>query len=133
MNKKHLNPATVKKWCGSFSVDILAGWEKGIGPQRKVGGRLYEHWPPEHFSASRADAWSLGYKEGQRYKLAELVRSVHFVAYNREGNQVVIRLKGWSAKRGTVVTRLEKQGCAGDVNVYYFEGSELKRTVRCGI
>lgn len=58
---------------------------------------------------------------------------MQFVAYNREGDQVVIRLKGWSAKRGAIVTRLEKQGCAGDVNVYYFEGSELKRTVRCGI
>lgn len=133
MNKKNLNPAVITKWCGAFNVDILAGWEKGIGPKRKVGGRLYEHWPPEHLGASRATDWRLGYKEGQRYKLAELARSVHFVAYGREGNQVTIRLKGWSAKRGTVITRLENQGCAGDVNVYYFEGSELKRTVKCGI
>ena len=133
MDAKHTARETLERYCAYVNVDVLSGWEKGIGPKRKVCGRLYDHWPPEHLTGQRYADWMIGYKAVQRYRKTDMSKSVHFVAYNKQDEQVVVRLKGWSAKRGQVLSRLEKQGCAGDVMVYYFDGSDIKRTVKCGI
>lgn len=127
------NHAEIARWCGSLNVDVVSGWEKGIGPLRRVGRRLADHWPPDHLEGARFSEWMRGYEAAKRYKAACLTKSVHFVGTRTDGQDVVLRFKGWSASRRAIVTRLEGQGCVGEVAVYYFEGSELKRTVRCGI
>lgn len=129
----HTEFATVSAWCDRPNVDVLAGWEKGIGPLQREGRKLFDHTPPSHLTGQRYADWTRGYEAGKRYRQAYLVKVVHFVGQDKTGKQVVLRFKGWSVKRGTIIARLEKQGCSGDVNVYYFQGSELKRTVRRGI
>jgi hypothetical protein len=134
MDPKHTSPETVKKHCGgAFNTDILAGWEKGVGPQRKIGGRLYDHWPPEHLEGKRRDDWFWGYRCGKDYRRLYMRRAVHFTAYDQAGEAVTIVRNGWGVRRGQIVSRLEKMGCAGDVMVYYFEDCKIVRTVKCGI
>lgn len=134
MDAIHTSVETVSEHCGYINVDVLAGWEKGIGPRRRVAGRFCDHWPPEHLGGTRYNDWMTGYRSGQRYRESVLSnKSMHFVAYDKNDNQVVVRRKGWNTPRGTVVSQLAKRGCAGDVLVYYFESSKIKRTVKCGI
>lgn len=129
----HSDIKTIAFWCGQPNVDVIAGWEKGLGPRQRIGRKLFDYSPPAHLTGQRFVDWSQGYQAAQRYRKAYLVKAVHFVGEDASGARTVLRFKGWSAKRGTIVSRLEKLGCRGDVMVYYFEGSELKRTVQCGI
>ena len=63
----------------------------------------------------------------------KLLRTVHYVGENEKGSVNGV-YKGWSVRRGRVVTKLiDKHGCYGDVYFYYFEGSKIVRTVKCGI
>ncbi|HGW5539048.1 hypothetical protein ACWJKU_00385 (plasmid) [Methylocaldum sp. MU1018] len=130
---KHMLPEVVEKHCGRINTDILSGWEKGIGPMRKVGGRLRDHYAPEHLNGQRYWDWKTGYDEGKRYKAIYMRKCVHFSGWNADG-EVVIRRTGWSVPRGEIVTQMERKGCSGDVTVYYFnENGEIVRTVKCGI
>lgn len=130
----HVARETIERHCGRWDVDILSGWEKGIGPKRRVGCRLYDHSPPDHLTGERYADWMLGYRRGQEYREKMLQqREIHFVGKTRDGEEVVIRRKGWSSDRGRIITQMARRGVLGDVWVFYFEKGDLVRQVRCGI
>lgn len=118
---------------GYFSVDVLTGWEAGLKGKERIGRRLFDRVPPDHFQGQRRRDWYAGHRGALRYRdRIEAARSVSFVGECKDG-QVTISRKGWSVKRGEIVTRLERAGCYGDVMVFYWEGSKIVRTIRCGI
>lgn len=127
----HTDIATIDAWCPKASVDTREGWKIGIGPRRRQGGQLDERQPPEHLSGARRQDWLDGYDAGRRYKHCAMVKTVQFKAKRYDGVDVVVSLKGWTAKHGTIQRRLRAQGCSGQVTASYFEGGELKRTVKC--
>lgn len=133
MDAKHLSHETIREHVGRINTDVVSGWEKGVGPRRKVGGRLYEHWPPEHLPDGRRADWMEGYRAGKAYRDRWMRKSVMFHGYRADGSSLTVTRRGWGAKRGQVLAQMEKMGIASDVTASYFEGGELKRTVRCGI
>ena len=132
MDPKHISPETVTHHCIRVNVDVMAGWEKGVGPRRKEGGRLYDHSAPDHLTGQRWDDWMMGYRNGKQYRKVSMRRAVYFTGTNDQGT-VEMSFSGWSMPRGRVVTRMIEQGCHGDVYVSYMDGGEVKRTVTCGI
>lgn len=136
MSSEHTSVETIRKHVGAWNTDIASGWETGLLGKRRVGGRLFERYPPDHLykpeNAKRLDDWRRGMAAAKTYRERVIPqRETHFVGKNKEGDVVVVR-KGWVA-RGPVVTQLQNRGCGGDVMVFYFEGSKIKRTVQCGI
>lgn len=127
----------IKDRCGRWSSDIELGWTAGLQGKYRIrpGGKLLSRPAPDHFyearNHSRLEDWLLGRTEGENYRATHLSKATHFVGQNAHGEVVIIR-KGW-VSRGPVVSRMERQGCFGDVRVYYFLDTELKRTVTCGI
>lgn len=120
----------VTEHVGRFNTDVLTGWEAGLLGKQRIGGRLYQRFPPEHLQGQRLLDWIAGYEGGLRYK-AWRHRMTHFVGQGPNGEIRVVR-KGWVA-RGPVVTQLERAGARGDVLVFYFEDGKLIRQVNCGI
>lgn len=121
---------------GRCNTDILAGWDVGLMGKQRLGHGLVRRFPPDHLyepqNQARLRDWNEGYEAAQKYKTVYLQRVVHYLGENSSG-PVRGKLKGWSCNRGHIVSRLEKQGCFGDVTFLYFEGSEVKRTHNCGI
>lgn len=118
---------------GRFTTDVLVGWEAGTQGKQRIGGKLFDRHPPDYFVGSRLSDWYAGYKAGLTYHGEKASRrTVVFVGENAEG-QVIVHRKGWGARRGEVVTQMERKGCYGDVTVMYWEGSKIVRTVNCGI
>lgn len=137
MDPKHTSIETITKAVGRWNTDIAAGWEIGLQGKQRIGRRLFERRPPEHLlepqNGRRLMDWTTGFKGAQEYRKFKLCREVYFTGTKADGSEVVITRKGWSVKRGQVVTQLEKQGCAGTVLVLYFEGAKVIRRVNCGI
>ena len=127
---------TITREVGRWSLDVAAGWEIGLLGKRRAAGRLYDRMPPEHFlepkNGARLIDWLAGRDRAMDYRRYALARTVHFTGMRPDG-PIIIKRKGWSVDRGVVLTRLEQQGCFGDVFVHYFERGNLARTVRCGI
>ena len=118
---------------GRFNTDVLVGWEAGTQGKRRIGGKLYDRHPPDYYVGPRRDEWYAGYKGGLALR-EETARNrmVVFVGENAKGPLTITR-KGWGARRGEVVTQMERKGCYGLVCVFYWEGSKVVRTVNCGI
>lgn len=129
---KNTEQTLIIKAVGYINVDVLSGWETGLKGKHRVAGRLFQRHAPEHLTGDRLIDWLKGRDAAARYRALRLAKRTQFVGTKRDGEQVLIQLKGW-VSRGPVITRMEQMGCMGDVNVYLFLGSELKRTVRCGI
>jgi hypothetical protein len=118
---------------GRFNTDVLVGWEAGQQGKQRIGGRLFDRCPPEHFLGLRCDDWRSGYRAGLAEKEHEASRrEVTFAGVNQDGG-VVVRRKGWGVPRGQVVTQMERRGCYGLVLVQYWNGSTVVRTVHCQI
>lgn len=136
MDPKHSSVQTITAQAGRWSVDIAAGWETGLLGRQRIGSRLCVRPAPEHLlepkNAERLLDWLKGHDAAMTYRTRAMARQVHFAGNDKSGPVVIVR-KGWSACRGNMVSQLESQGCFGDVLVFYFEGSELVRTVKCGI
>lgn len=118
---------------GRCNVDIMTGYEAGQQGKQRIGGKLFDRHPPDYFAGSRCDDWYTGYRVGladHERQMSE--RTVTFAGWNGKESVVVSR-KGWSVKRGIVVTQLERQGCFGDITVSYWQGSKIVRTINCGI
>ena len=137
MDPKHTSIETITKAVGRWNSDIAAGWATGLQGKQRIGSRLYERRPPEHFyepqNTRRFLDWVAGHKAALQYRKLDLCRQVYFTGTKADGSDVVIVRNGWGVRRGQVVTQLEKQGCTGDVRVLYFEGSTIIRSVNCGI
>lgn len=129
-----LSRETVQRHCGRWDIDILSGWEVGVGPRRRIGGRLYDHLPPDHLAGQRLLDWLHGYERGKEYR-AQLLRrrTTHFVGATRDGREILIKRKGWAVDRGRVVDQMARRGVMGDVMVYFFDGPDLVKRIRCGI
>lgn len=136
MDPKHTSIETITKGVGAWNTDIAAGWGVGLLGKERIAGRLYQRRAPEHLlepqNAQRLIDWNAGHDAAIRYRKWALLREVHFVGENKDGQVLVVR-KGWGVPRGQVITQLEKKGCAGDVRVFYFDGNKIVRTVNCGI
>lgn len=136
MSPEHTSIETITAEVGRWSVDVAAGWETGMLGRQRIRGTLYQRHAPEHLmepkNELRLKDWLAGRDGASRYRKRALFREVHFVASNKDGQLSVVR-KGWSVRRGDVVTQLEDKGCFGDVYVFYYEGGKLARTVMCGI
>lgn len=118
---------------GRFNTDVLVGWEAGLQGKQRIGGRLYDRHPPDYFVESRRNDWDAGYRAALRERdRASLRREVTFCGHNGT-ESVIVRRKGWSVRRGEVVTQLERKGCYGLVLVQYWRGSEIVRSVNCQI
>ena len=132
MDPVHTSVETITAQVGRWDLDIAAGWEAGLLGKTRVGGRLFDRHPPEHFlekkNGQRLDDWIAGRDAALRYRKYVMYRSVHFVGNSTKGEMLVVR-KGWGVRRGEVITQLEKNGCFGDVRVYYFECGKIARTV----
>ena len=114
---------------GRFNTDILTGWEAGLMGKRRVGGKLHDRRPPDHYFGDRYSDWVLGYRAGLRNRP---YRVTVFSGTKPDGEPVVVSRKGWVA-RGPVVTQMERQGVTGDVRVTFLKDSTIVRTVVCGI
>jgi len=123
----------IKDRVGRFSTDVLVGWEAGMLGKERVGRRLFDRLPPEHFTGPRRDDWYAGHRAGlAERKSAANEKTVTFVGENKDGNLIVTR-KGWGVRRGEVVTQLERKGAYGLVMVFYRKGGKIIRTVNCQI
>jgi hypothetical protein len=118
----------VTKYAGRFNTDVLLGWEAGLQGRQRIGGMLIQRSPPEHFTGGRYVDWLTGCEAAERYK-TQNAQTTRFVGKGPAGEMVVER-KGWVG-RGKVVAKMQKAGAYGDVDVFYFEGAEIKRTVNC--
>ncbi|WNV02977.1 hypothetical protein RP726_21005 (plasmid) [Candidatus Methylospira mobilis] len=125
--------ATISKLVGEVNVDIIAGWEAGLMGKQRIGGRLFERRPPDHFDLSRRLNWQDGYDAACAYKKNLPKKSTHWVGTTADGSMVAIKRSGWRYKHGAILTLLEEKGCGGDVWVSYFKGSDLIKQERCGI
>lgn len=138
LDAKHTSVEVIEREVGRWNTDIALGWEAGLkGKERPHGRRLFDRQAPDHFyekqNHTRLMDWLLGQKNGARYRELNLYRKVHYVGENAAGT-VNGAYKGWGIKRGRVVSMLiGKHGCFGDVYFYYFEGTEIVRTHKCGI
>lgn len=137
MDSKHTSVAVIELEVGRWNTDIALGWEAGLRGKERRFGRLHDRCPPDHFyeaqNHSRYLDWQLGHEKGLLYRKLRLCREVHYIGENHAGKVKGI-YKGWSAKRGHVVSMLiEKHGCFGDVYFYYLEGTKIVRTHICGI
>lgn len=90
----NIDLSTVSAWCDRPNVDVLAGWEKGIGPLQREGRKLFDHTPPSHLTGQRYADWTRGYEAGKRYRQAYLVKVVHFVGRIKLGSRLSCDLKG---------------------------------------
>jgi len=116
---------------GRCNTDVLTGWEAGLAGKRRVAGKLFARTAPAHLEGQRFSDWLAGREAARRYKAEMPRRETHFLGSGQNGEMTVVR-KGWVA-RGKVVAQMEKAGAFGDVFVFYLEGGEIKREVRCGI
>lgn len=137
MDAKHTSVDVIQREVGRWNTDIALGWEAGLQGKERRFGRLFDRHPPEHFLEPQNHArymdWLLGHEKATRYRSFELLRSVHYVGKNENGPVKGV-YKGWSIRRGQVISRLiDKHGCYGDVYFYYFEGTKIVRTHKCGI
>jgi hypothetical protein len=121
----------VTQYAGRFNTDVLLGWEAGQQGRQRIGNLLVERSPPEHFSGNRYTDWLVGYEAANRHKTGS-PKTTRFVGKGHEGQMVVVR-KGWIARaaRAKVITQMQKDGAYGEVDVFYLEGSDIKRTVNC--
>jgi hypothetical protein len=118
---------------GRANVDMMTGCEAGMQGKQRIAGKLWDRHPPDHYVGSRRDDWYAGYKVGLVEHERQLRdRTVTFAGWNGT-EAVVVSRRGWSVKRGIVVTQLARQGCFGDVTVSYWQGSKIVRTINCGI
>ncbi|BBN90562.1 MULTISPECIES: hypothetical protein [Rhodocyclales] len=137
MDAKHTSVEVIQREVGRWNTDIALGWETGLQGKKRIGNRLYERHPPDHFlepqNHARYTDWLRGYEKATQYRRFELRREVHYVGENESGPVKGV-YQGWGIKRGSIVSRLiDKHGCYGDVYFYYFEGTKIVRTVKCGI
>lgn len=116
---------------GFFDTDVLLGWEAGLKGKCRIGNKLFERHPPEHFSGRRLVNWLAGHEGATKYK-ASKDRCTYFCGQSPEGEILVIR-KGWVYSRGKVITQMEKSGASGEVRVLYFEDSKIIKKISCGI
>lgn len=137
MDRKHTSKETVEREVGRWNTDIALGWEAGLRGKQRIAGRLFERLAPVHFyetqNSNRLLDFQCGKEAAQRYRKQELAREMHFVGHNKAGEEVLIKRKGWNTPRGPIITRLMDKGCFGNVQVYYFDGVKIVRTVNCGI
>ncbi len=118
---------------GRINTDVLVGWDAGTQGKQRIGGKLFDRIPPDYFVGPRRDDWYAGYRAGLAHRKEKASsRTVVFVGENAKGS-VTIHRKGWGARRGEVVTQMERKGCYGTVSVFYWDGSKIARTVTCGI
>lgn len=118
---------------GRINTDVVVGWEAGIRGKQRIGGKLFDRHPPDYFVGHRLADWYAGYNAGLAHHCEKASsRMVVFVGENGEG-QLTVRRQGWGARRGEVVTQMERKGCYGNISVFYWEGSKIVRTVNCGI
>lgn len=136
MNHNHTSIETIKSEVGRWDFDVAAGWHAGLLGKQRLGSWLVDRRPPDHFleekNIHRLLDWVSGRDAAVLYRKRVLNRSVHFVGTNKDGSLVIVR-KGWGVPRGQIISQLERKGCFGDVHVFYFDGSEIARTVNCGI
>jgi hypothetical protein len=128
--------------CGYWNTDIAAGWEVGLLGKERIGKTLYNRNPPGHYfeekNKNRYRDWLLGRDKALIYRERLLKsKTTHFAGETKDGYPITITRKGWGVVRGTVLNRMAKMGCIGDVTVSYYEDdgckTTLKRTVKCGI
>lgn len=134
---QHTSVEVIQREVGRWNTDIALGWETGLLGKERIGRHLYERRAPDHFYESqnhgRLMDWLTGRDKAAQYRKLDLCREVHYVGENKDGPVKGV-YKGWGVKRGQVVTRLiDKHSCFGDVYFYYFEGTKIVRTVKCGI
>jgi hypothetical protein len=118
----------VTQFAGRFNTDVLLGWEAGLQGKQRIGSMLIQRSPPEHLTGGRYVDWLTGFEAAERYK-TQNVKTTRFVGKG-PGGEMTVERKGWIG-RGKVVTQMQKAGAYGDVDVFYLEGSEIKRTVNC--
>jgi hypothetical protein len=138
MKKEHNSVEVVKEYCGRYNTDIHAGWSAGLMGMVRVGKKLSRRQPSEHLfnedkNKQRLIDWWYGRDKAMEYKAKQIRQEVGFFAEDKLGKSVTVFRKGWSVNRGTVVNRLARKGCVGDVTVNYYENDILVRTVVCGI
>lgn len=136
MNNK--SPELVKEKVGRWSLDVQNGWETGLlGKERPNGRSCFDRRPPEHLwepkNAARLADWLAGKESAEEYRKTAISRYCHFVGYKADGTEVVVRRKG-TPTRGPILSMMEhKLGVRGDVKVFFFKGTEIVRTLSCGI
>lgn len=133
---EHKSVEVIQEAVGRWSTDIAMGWEAGLMGKVRRGGKLFNRHPPDHFYESqnigRLQDWELGFSRAKTYKALHLGKALHYCGKNSSG-EVKGSYKGWGVKRSVVVSRLEREGCCGTVDFYYFEAGKIVRHVQCGI
>jgi hypothetical protein len=118
----------VRQHAGRFNTDVLLGWEAGLQGKERIGGVLIQRSPPEHFAGSRYLDWLAGIEAAEQYKALN-VKTTRFRGKGPDGEMSLER-KGWVG-RAKVIAQMQKAGAYGEVDVFYLEGTEIKRTVNC--
>jgi hypothetical protein len=118
----------VERSLGRINADILSGWETGLKGRERINGKLYARQPPEHLTGARLTDWYLGF-DGATRLLG--TRQTVFTGKSRNG-PVEIKRRGW-VTRSSTISRMEKMGAAGSVDVFYLEAGEIVKTHSCGI
>lgn len=115
---------------------IAAGFKTSDGINGYVAGRcgetLLEY--PEHLTGKRLFVWIDGQRAGEAAKeVFDRQKRVIVLWTDKDGELQTASLKGWSVKPGQYMSRLQRNGVAGEVEFSYYDGRELKRTRRCAI
>lgn len=107
------------------NVDDAAGYDAGLklGRQR-LGNRLVDREPPEHFGTERRRWWRIGYAAGLRMR----ARRITIVVW--DGGS---RTYQGHADRTRIVNRLALRGVSGDVWISYHDATGMLSEHRCGI
>lgn len=118
----------VTQYAGRFNMDVLLGWEAGLLGKQRIAGMLIQRSPPEHFAGTRYIDWLAGFEAAERFKTLN-AKTTRFRGKGPSG-EIVVERKGWIG-RGKVIAQMQKDGAYGEVDVFYLEGTEIKRTVNC--
>ncbi len=107
------------------NVDDAAGDAVGLtlGRQR-LGKRLVDREPPEHFGTERRRWWRIGYEAGLRMRARRITIAVWDGGSRTDQGHI---------NRTRIINRLAKQGVTGDVRVSYHDAIRMLSEQRCGI
>lgn len=119
----------IQKYAGKCNVDVMSGWEAGLLGKERIGGKLFDRFPPDHIQGSRLDDWLMGRNAAIRLLQSRLT---FFTGKTLDNQELMIKRRGWVA-RGPVIKLMEKRGAIGWVQVHYVEDGEIVRKHDCGL